>query len=63
MRFLDMKKLGQCQLNTLTGATDLTRNCLDAKSSNIQNIKENNINLPKTLNDQKVASLIKNISL
>ena len=27
----------------------LTRNCLDAISSNIQNIKENN-NLPKTFN-------------
>ena len=41
------------QLNILTGAIDLLRNCLDAISSNIQNIKENNNNLPKPLNGPK----------
>ena len=42
-------KIGIVQ-NTLTAAIDLTKNCLDTISSNIQNIKENNKNLPKTLN-------------
>ena len=34
----------------LTEAVDLTRNCLDMISANIQNIKKNNSNVPKTMN-------------
>ena len=43
------EKYKQYQLNTLTEAIDLTRNCLNA-TSNIQNTKENNDNFSKTLN-------------
>ena len=50
MRFLYMKNT-----NTLKEVTYLYRNCLDAISSNMQNIKEISNNLPKTLNRPEVS--------
>ena len=48
--FFVREKHQQYQLKTPTGAIDLTRNYLDVILSDIQNIKENNNNTPKTLN-------------